>query len=97
LVLLYPAATPLPLVREASDGDGLGDLLGATRAEVLRLSHDQLTTSELARSAGISVASASQHAKVLRLAGLVTSHRIGRAVVHEPTPLGVGLAAANSA
>jgi hypothetical protein len=95
LLLLYPSATPLPLVRGASDGDGLGDLLGPTRAEILRLSHDQLTTSELARSAGISIASASQHAKVLRLAGLVTSQRVGKAVVHGPTPLGVGLAAAN--
>jgi DNA-binding transcriptional ArsR family regulator len=97
LLLLYPSATPLPLVRGAGDGDRLADLLGATRAEVLRLSHEQLTTSELARSAGISIASASQHAKVLRLAGLVSSHRTGKAVVHEPTPLGVGLSAANSA
>jgi DNA-binding transcriptional ArsR family regulator len=99
LLLLYPAATPLPLVLGGldGDGDGLGDLLGATRAEVLRLSREQLTTSEIARSAGISIASASHHAKVLRLAGLISSQRVGKAVVHAPTLLGVGLAAANSA
>lgn len=97
LLLLYPSATPLPLVLGGLTGDGLGDLLGATRAEVLRLSHEQMTTSEIARSAGISVASASQHAKVLRLAGLVSSRRVGKAVVHAPTLLGAGLAAANSA
>jgi DNA-binding transcriptional ArsR family regulator len=95
LLLLYPAVTPLPLIRADVEADGLADLLGANRAEVLRLTHDQLTTSEIARSAGISVASASQHAKVLRLAGLVTSRRVGKAVVHEPTPLGIGLAAVN--
>jgi DNA-binding transcriptional ArsR family regulator len=34
-----------------------------------------VTTSELARQAGISTASASEHASVLRRAGLITSHR----------------------
>jgi DNA-binding transcriptional ArsR family regulator len=49
------------------------------------------TTSELALTLGISVASASTHAKTLRAAGLVATRRAGKAVRHVATPLGLRL------
>jgi DNA-binding transcriptional ArsR family regulator len=52
---------------------------------------DGCTTTELARRAGVSLAAASQHAAVLRGAGLIASRRQGSAVVHVLTPLGAEL------
>jgi DNA-binding MarR family transcriptional regulator len=46
------------------------------------------TTSELADRSGSSTSSASQHAAVLRAAGLVVTRRHGSAVLHTLTPLG---------
>ena len=54
-------------------------------------SADGCTTTELARRAGISLAAASQHATVLRGAGLIASRRQGGAVLHVLTPLGAEL------
>jgi DNA-binding transcriptional ArsR family regulator len=72
--------------------DGLAALIGSTRGEVLRhLGAAGASTSELARILDISVASASQHASVLRRSGLVVSRRAGNAVVHRITPLGTAL------
>jgi len=72
--------------------DGLAALIGSTRGEVLRhLGTAGASTSELARILDISVASASQHASVLRRSGLVVSRRAGNAVVHRITPLGTAL------
>ena len=73
---------------------GLAALVGRTRAEVLcRLAEAGAGagTGELARLLGISAASASQHASVLRRSGLVVSRRDGSAVVHHITPLGTAL------
>jgi DNA-binding transcriptional ArsR family regulator len=49
------------------------------------------TTSELARRCGVSIAAASQQATVLREAALITTRRVGGAVRHEITPLGMSL------
>ena len=74
-------------------GDSLADLLGPTRACVLRACLDTpLTTTALARSVGISNSSASEHATVLRSAGLITSERHGNQVIHHTTQLGAALA-----
>ena len=48
-------------------------------------------TSELAELTGISLATASQHASVLRASGLITSARSGKSQIHEITPLGLGI------
>lgn len=69
-------------------GDPLAAVLGVTRARVLRALADVHTTSGLARALGISPASASTHAAVLRDAGLVTSRRQGQSVRHTLTDLG---------
>lgn len=49
------------------------------------------TTSELAERAGVSVSSASEHASVLRRAGLIHSSRQRNAVRHALTPIGLAL------
>ncbi|MBU3865690.1 helix-turn-helix domain-containing protein [Streptomyces sp. 4503] len=69
----------------------LGKLVGQTRSAVLLEVSGGCTTSELARRVGVSLASASQHASVLREAGLVHTLRQGSAVLHTLTPLGAAL------
>ncbi|QEU80698.1 ArsR/SmtB family transcription factor [Streptomyces subrutilus] len=98
-VLVYPAAAQLasaPAGGESARPEEqrqrtLGKLVGHTRSVVLRAIGDGATTSELARRAGVSLASASQHACVMREAGLVTTLRHGNAVLHTVTPLGAAL------
>jgi DNA-binding transcriptional ArsR family regulator len=74
-----------------SGGTALAALVGRNRATVLGSIADGCTTTELAERAGISVASASQHASVLRDAGLIVTRRQGGAVLHLLTPLGTEL------
>lgn len=94
-VVVYPApnrgpgwwTNPLVLRQERR----LANLLGHTRAAVLIVIEDGCTTNELARRVGISPPTASQHATVLREAGLITSTRQGNTVIHTITPLGTAL------
>jgi predicted transcriptional regulator len=72
-------------------GAALAALVGRNRAAVLRTIADGCSTTELAGRVGISLAAASQHASVLRDAGLITTHRQGSAVLHVLTPLGAEL------
>src|ERR1700722_9196919 len=72
-------------------GAALAALVGRNRAAVLRTLADGCSTTELADRVGISLAAASQHASVLRDAGLITTHRQGSAVLHLLTPLGAEL------
>jgi DNA-binding transcriptional ArsR family regulator len=69
----------------------IAGLLGHTRAAVLRATVVGRSTSELAADLGIALGSASEHAKTLRRAGLVTSQRHGNTVRHYVTPLGRSL------
>jgi len=69
----------------------LAALIGRNQAAVLASVGDGCTTTELAGRAGISLAAASQHATVLRDAGLIASRRQGGAVLHVLTPLGTEL------
>ncbi|MFI6000323.1 winged helix-turn-helix domain-containing protein [Streptomyces sp. NPDC051366] len=68
-------------------------LLGRTRAIVLCAiaDHPACTTTQLAAHAGISPASASEHAGILRRAGLTTLTRDRKAVLHTPTHTGLAL------
>jgi DNA-binding transcriptional ArsR family regulator len=74
-----------------SRGSALAALVGRNRAAVLQSIADGCTTTELARRVGISLAAASQHASVLRRAGLIATRRQGSAVLHVLTPLGAEL------
>jgi DNA-binding transcriptional ArsR family regulator len=66
----------------------LARLLGRTRAVALASIGAGCSTTELAARIGTSVAGASQHASVLRAAGLIVTLRQGGAVLHTLSPLG---------
>ncbi|MFD2767226.1 ArsR/SmtB family transcription factor [Micromonospora eburnea] len=97
-----PVVLFLPLARSTADlaavlsepsaAPRLGalvNLLGRTRAHVLDTIGDgPCTTRELAHRLAVSSASASEHATVLRDAGLIATTRQGRAVQHRLTLLG---------
>jgi DNA-binding transcriptional ArsR family regulator len=95
-VLVYPvdrlgglptrAEPGLPGQRQALDA-----LLGRTRAAVLAALGSGSSTGEIARRLGISAAAASQHASVLRNAGLVVTRRERNTVLHTLTPLGLAM------
>jgi DNA-binding transcriptional ArsR family regulator len=74
-----------------SAGRGLGALLGHTRAAALEALEDECTTSELAARISTSLATASEHASVLRAAGLINSQRRGKTMRHWLTSLGESL------
>jgi len=78
-------------VGESAGSEALAALIGRTRAGLLAMLDGPLSTSELARRAGLSIGGVSRHLAVLREAGLVASHRRGHAIVHEPTALGLSL------
>jgi DNA-binding transcriptional ArsR family regulator len=91
-VLLYPVSC------EISGGDpsrapaDLAALVGRARATMLcLLSVTGATTTELARRTNLSLAAVSQHAGVLRQAGLITTRPVGRTRFHSLTPLGTTL------
>ncbi|MEU5901931.1 MULTISPECIES: winged helix-turn-helix domain-containing protein [Streptomyces] len=89
---LFPA--PVVTARALSSvPDSLTALLGHTRAVVLWTiaEHPGCTTGELARRAGISPASASQHATVLRTAGLSRTVRHRNTALHTATYAGTHL------
>ncbi|MBB6171284.1 hypothetical protein HNR23_001344 [Nocardiopsis mwathae] len=73
---------------------GLAALVGPTRAWILELVAERpATTTDLARAAGVSPATVSKHAAVLRGAGLICSHSEGRHVLHTATAVGMTLLA----
>jgi DNA-binding transcriptional ArsR family regulator len=94
-VLVYPAegrgpgwwTNPASSTRRRN----LANLLGHTRAATLCVIEDGCSTSELARRVGVSPPTASQHATVLREAGLIMSIRQGNTMIHTVTPLGAAL------
>jgi DNA-binding transcriptional ArsR family regulator len=93
-VLVYPVEHRLGLLGEAATAPAtspsrpLVALLGRTRAAILAAVDGGCTTTELARRVGVSAATASQHASVLRDAGLITTRRLGGSVLHSLRPLG---------
>jgi DNA-binding transcriptional ArsR family regulator len=98
-LVLYQAQVPLPLLMPSSDRDdpqrALAALIGGTRAGVLRVVAEQpaITTSALAAELGTSPGRVSEHATVLRNAGLISSNRYRNRVLHSVTELGAGLLA----
>ncbi|GHF47199.1 ArsR/SmtB family transcription factor [Streptomyces morookaense] len=86
----YPAGPGLPLTPDGTGGtdEALAGVLGRTRFAMLRLLAEEHTTSGLARRLGVSNATCSAHAAALRGAGLVTTVRAGRSVLHRRTALG---------
>ncbi|MFD2473167.1 winged helix-turn-helix domain-containing protein [Amycolatopsis silviterrae] len=89
-VLVYPAEAP-PLRPERSLNGALVSLLGRTRAECLVALRVTRTTTTLARHLGVSPATASKHASVLRDNGLIRTTRSGATARHGLTELGACL------
>ncbi|UMP01107.1 helix-turn-helix transcriptional regulator [Amycolatopsis sp. EV170708-02-1] len=90
-VLVHPIEGHVPATVHPDHATALSVLLGHTRAAVLETIEGGGRTSDVARRAGISISSASQHATVLREAGLVLSTREGNTVRHHLTQLGSAL------
>jgi DNA-binding transcriptional ArsR family regulator len=91
-VLVYPVERgPEDLPHPAdTPAAALDALMGLTRAAVLEALHTgEMTTTELARTVGISAASASEHAKILRNAGLLISRRDRNRMLHHLSGLGL--------
>lgn len=97
-VLVYPIELAPGMLQAADATVGPGDssaavaaLMGRTRGAMLEATAVGCTTTDLARRFGVSPAAASQHATVLRDAGLISTRRDGRCVIHEISPVGIAL------
>lgn len=96
-----PRMLIVPVLRDIGDfaaawgpripNEALTALLGRTRAAALQVIAEGCSTSELARQLGISAATASEHASILREAGLIESRRQRNAMRHQVTTLGAAL------
>ncbi|MER7186477.1 winged helix-turn-helix domain-containing protein [Streptomyces hyaluromycini] len=99
--ITYPALPDQPLRRltvfastcPAKAVAPVAALLGATRAAVLTAIAENpgCSTTELAAFAGLAPSSASEHATVLREAGLISTIRHRNSVLHSPNQLGLSL------
>jgi DNA-binding transcriptional ArsR family regulator len=78
--------------RAPADG-ALEELVGETRAAILRALEIPMTTTEMASRLGVTPGAVSQQLAMLRRAGVVDAHRSGRGVYSELTPLGTSLLA----
>jgi hypothetical protein len=95
--LAYPARGVATLwERTPRAPDALGAVLGRGRARLLTELVTPLSTTELARRTGITPGGVSQHLTTLRAAGLVVTHRQGRALLNARTPVADALLAAAS-
>ena len=95
--LAYPARGVATLGEAASPAaDALGAVLGRGRARVLAELSRPLSTTELAGRTGLTPGGVSQHLTTLRAAGLVVTHRQGRALLNTRTPVAEALLAAQS-
>ncbi|GGT90938.1 ArsR/SmtB family transcription factor [Streptomyces lateritius] len=90
VVVTYAAGPGLPLAPDGApdSADSLATVLGRTRLALLLLLSREHTTTSLARRLGVSNATVSAHASALRGAGLITTARAGRSVLHLRTALG---------
>ncbi|GAA2263679.1 DUF5937 family protein [Streptomyces amakusaensis] len=90
LVVTLPAGPGLPLTPAGppTARTALASVLGHTRADILLLLTRAHTTTALAHHLRLSAPTVSTHTAALRAAGLITTTRTGRAVLHRRTALG---------
>ncbi|MFJ2770515.1 ArsR/SmtB family transcription factor [Streptomyces sp. NPDC087300] len=89
VALTYPAGTGFPPRPDGTAGpQALVKVIGNTRVELLHLLADEHTTTELARRLRVSAATVSAHTAALRGAGLISTSRAGKSVLHRRTALG---------
>ncbi|MFD9499474.1 ArsR/SmtB family transcription factor [Streptomyces sp. NPDC060035] len=89
-VLVHPLSpSPGWLERRHHGRDAAAaQLIGASRAELLRMLDRPMTTMDIAAALRLAPSTASRHATVLREAGLLLSQRQGVRVLHHRTRLG---------
>ncbi|WBB70179.1 helix-turn-helix domain-containing protein [Micromonospora sp. WMMD812] len=93
--LAYPARGLGTLwERPAGTADALAAVIGRGRARLLGELAAPVSTTELARRTGMSPGGVSQHLTALRAAGLVVTHRRGRALLSARTDLAEALLSA---
>lgn len=96
-IVVYPIGHDRPLRRLTAfvpeDTSAISVLLGHTRATVLDTiaDHPGCSTTELAALVGIAPATASEHATVLRRAGLINTVRHRNSALHSVADLGIAL------
>ncbi|MFJ9817672.1 ArsR/SmtB family transcription factor [Streptomyces sp. NPDC101151] len=89
VVVTYPAGPGFPPQPDGSAGPpALAKVIGNTRTELLHLLAEERTTTGLARRLRVSAATVSAHTVALRGAGLITTERAGKAVLHRRTAVG---------
>jgi DNA-binding transcriptional ArsR family regulator len=92
----YPARGIASLWAPRTDPpEALNRLIGHTRAMLLSALTEPTSTTGLARRCDLPTSTVSEHLTILRDAGLVTTHRVGRWLRHTRTPLGTQLATGN--
>ncbi|MCX5400783.1 helix-turn-helix domain-containing protein [Streptomyces sp. NBC_00102] len=89
-VLVHPLSPAPGWLERRHPGGGApaAQLIGASRAELLRILDRPMTTMDLAAALRLAPSTASRHATVLREAGLLLSQRQGVRVLHHRTRLG---------
>ncbi|WP_259464720.1 helix-turn-helix domain-containing protein [Streptomyces sp. TLI_171] len=94
--LCYPALAAATVweTRPHPRAEALAPVLGRTRTRLLTELDTPASTTELAARCALSPAAISQHLTALRTAGLVSSHRAGRAVLYARTAVADGWLAA---
>jgi DNA-binding transcriptional ArsR family regulator len=91
--IIYPARGSAMLWEPAQSGpEALRALIGTRRASVLASLDAPRSTTELARRLRLRPGSVSQHLAVLRRAGLINRHRVGRVVLYGRSATGDSLA-----
>ena len=90
-VLVYPVSHEGTETGQPAGGDGLGELLGRTRAALLRATGCGSSTTELARLLEVTGPAVSQHTAVLRESGLLVTVRKGGRSFHSVTAEGRAL------
>jgi DNA-binding transcriptional ArsR family regulator len=86
--IIYPAAGMLASPATPAASEPLQRLLGPTRAEILFLIGNPITTTQLAAVTGLALGTIGDHLRILLDAGLAERHRSGVHVLYHRTPTG---------
>lgn len=93
--IVYPCTGPLAEADRVPVAEGLGRLLGTSRASVLVLLDSPKSTTQLIALTGQGLGSVGRHLRVLLDAGLVARRRAGRSVLYFRTEAGDALVRAS--